>query len=138
MTAVFQLDVVTPDRTILREEVESLVVPSWNGYLGILAHHAPLLCMLRPGELHARKGGKTRRYVISGGYLEVARNRAIVLADAVQEPGKIDPEAAERDLREATRPERRLKDPEAAEWAQEWARARLKAAGRTPGRSSSP
>lgn len=136
MAKAFSVEVVTPEGRVLQDEVDVLVVPAWDGSLGILANHAPLLCMIRPGELRVRKGGDSQRFAISGGYLHVANNQASVLADQVLRAEQIDPKQAREDLEEAARPETRTKDPESAERAQAWARARLKLAS-TPDEESS-
>lgn len=126
----FKLDVVTPERTVVSEEVESLVVPAADGYLGVLAGHAPLLCLVRPGEVTVIKEGKGRRFAVSSGFLEVSGNRAILLADSLEEAHEIDAGRARRSLEQATTVDARLKDREAAETAAERARARIKVAER--------
>ena len=65
------LEVVTPQRRILREEVESVVAPGAEGYLGVWPRHAPLLTTLKPGVLYYRKvGGKKECMAVSGGFME--------------------------------------------------------------------
>jgi F-type H+-transporting ATPase subunit epsilon len=102
------LDIVTPKRRILSEDVQYVALPGVQGELGILYGHAPLVAGLtigvsRFGEL----GGKMRRAFISGGFVEVRDNRVIVLADAAELAEEIDvvraqaaKERAERRLRE--------------------------------------
>lgn len=80
----FKLEIVTPDRAVLDEEVESLVVPAYEGSLGVLANHAPLLSVIRPGEVAVTKGGGVRRFAVGFGFLEVGNNRAILLADQIE------------------------------------------------------
>lgn len=112
----------------MSEEVESLVVPAENGYLGVLAGHAPLLCLIRPGRVVVIRGGKGRQFSVAGGYLEVSGNRAILLADAMEEAHEIDVERAQEALRRAMSVDARTSDREAAEAAAERARARLRVA----------
>jgi F-type H+-transporting ATPase subunit epsilon len=82
---LFRLEVVTPESPVLSEEVQSLVAPGEDGYLGVLAHHAPLLTALREGEVRVtRAGGEEVRYRIGGGFMEVADNTATVLADSIE------------------------------------------------------
>jgi F-type H+-transporting ATPase subunit epsilon len=108
MPESFQLTVLTPVRTLLEEQVESVVAPGAEGYLGVLANHAPLITALIPGKLTARlAGGETRIFALSGGFLEVSANRAVILADAMEEPGQIDVERAKR---AAERARERLRD----------------------------
>ncbi len=80
----FKLEIVTPDRAVLDEEIESLVVPAWDGSLGVLANHAPLLSVIRPGEVAVTKGGDVRRFAVGFGFLEVGNNKAILLADLIE------------------------------------------------------
>jgi F-type H+-transporting ATPase subunit epsilon len=104
----FTLRLVTPQRLVSESEIVFLEAPGSEGYLGVLAHHAPLITTLRPGRLDARDpSGAMRHYAVSGGFLEVSDNRATVLADAVERPEDIDVARAERSLRRA---EERLRD----------------------------
>jgi F-type H+-transporting ATPase subunit epsilon len=108
MPESFQLTVLTPVRTLLDERVESVVAPGSEGYLGVLANHAPLITALIPGKLTVRlAGGETRIFALSGGFLEVSANRAVILADAMEEPGQIDVDRAKR---AAERARERLRD----------------------------
>jgi len=95
MPETFQLTVLTPARTLMEMPVESVTAPGSEGYLGVLAHHAPLITALRPGKLTVRdENGTVRIYALSGGFLEVSENRATILAEAVEEPGAIDVDRA--------------------------------------------
>ena len=92
----FTFRLVTPQRLLLESEVTSLQVPGSEGYLGILAHHAPLITALRPGRLDVRDAkGAMRSYAVSGGFLEVSSNRATVLADTAERKDEIDVTRAE-------------------------------------------
>lgn len=78
----FKIRVVTPERVAFDDEAVSLIVPAAEGYLGVLAHHAPLLALLRPGTVTVRVHEHAlRTFRIAGGFLEVGGNRATVLAD---------------------------------------------------------
>ena len=100
--ATFTLSIVTPEQVLLEEEVESIIVPGAKGYLGILAHHAPLITPIAPGMLSVRKSaGMEIIMAIAGGFLEVSHNRATVLADAVEYTSDIDLERATRALERA-------------------------------------
>jgi F-type H+-transporting ATPase subunit epsilon len=96
MDATYTLEVLTPEKTVLKAEIVSLVAPGTEGFLGVLANHAPLITGLEPGALTLTYPGNRREvYALSGGFLEVSNNRAIVLADAVEKPGEIDVARAE-------------------------------------------
>ncbi|MBK8229840.1 MAG: ATP synthase F1 subunit epsilon [Candidatus Eisenbacteria bacterium] len=102
MAETFHLSVLTPTASLLDEEVESAIFPGSEGYLGVLAHHAPLLTALIPGKITVRRpDGTTSLYAVSGGFLEVSGNRANVLADALEEAGSIDAARAARALERA-------------------------------------
>jgi F-type H+-transporting ATPase subunit epsilon len=89
--------VLTPERPVLDQEVVSIIAPGSVGYLGVLAHHAPLITSLVPGKLTVRDpDGKIEIYAVCGGFLEVADNKATILADALELPAEIDVERAER------------------------------------------
>ena len=97
--ATFTLSIVTPEHILFEEEVESIVVPGAQGYLGVLAHHAPLITPIVPGRLTVRKSSSTDIIMaISGGFLEVSHNKATVLADAVEYADEIDIERAKQAL----------------------------------------
>jgi F-type H+-transporting ATPase subunit epsilon len=91
MTAeVLTLEVVTPDRAVVREPVDEVQVPGREGYLGILPGHTPLLTELGIGALSYRKGAQTVYVAIAGGFAEVLSGRVLVLADAAQRADEID------------------------------------------------
>lgn len=76
-----QLTVVTPEKELLHDEVDEIIVPTTNGELTILPEHAALLAQLVPGELTIKKGSKTDHLVVVGGFLEVSKNTVSILAD---------------------------------------------------------
>src|SRR5262245_19994826 len=95
----FTLKLVTPQRRVLEAEVTALQVPGSEGYLGLLAHHAPLITTLQPGRLDVRTpGGALKSFSVSGGFLEVSNNRATVLADTAERVDEIDRARAEASL----------------------------------------
>lgn len=88
MAATFTLAILTPDRTVFEGAVEYVEVPGGEGYLGVLANHAPLVTTLAEGTLKMRKaGGAEETLGVSGGFFEVSNNRATVLADSVTTQG---------------------------------------------------
>jgi len=86
MTDPYHLQVVVQDRAVFDGEVTSIVVPGEEGYLGVLANHAPLLSTLGEGTLDIRGPKGAWTYEIRGGFLEVLNNEVTVLADSVVEP----------------------------------------------------
>ena len=89
-----RLEIITAERVIFSDDVDSVQVPGINGELGILPHHAPLMTMIQPGELAINKNGDLTYLAISGGFLEVMANRVQVLADAAERSDEIDEERA--------------------------------------------
>lgn len=96
-----RLEVVTAERSIYSEEVDTVIAPGIEGQLGILPHHTPLMTTLEAGELLVRKGGEELSLAISGGFIEVRPDRIIVLADAAERVDEIDQARAEEAMRRA-------------------------------------
>jgi F-type H+-transporting ATPase subunit epsilon len=90
------LEVVTPDRSLLREEVDEVVVPGTEGELGVLPGHTPLLSSLKIGELWYRQGSERHYLAIAFGFVEVLPDRVTVLADVGERAREIDVQRAER------------------------------------------
>ncbi|HWT02156.1 MAG TPA: F0F1 ATP synthase subunit epsilon [Pyrinomonadaceae bacterium] len=90
MAEQIQLEVVTPERRVLSEAVDSVTVPGMNGELGILPGHTPLISQLQTGVLSYSKGGATERLHVSGGFVEVNADRVSVLAEIAERPEEID------------------------------------------------
>ena len=90
------LNIVTPEKQLVTEEVDQVNVPGTEGDLGILYDHAPILTNLRSGQLSYEKDSETVALVVSGGYLEVTDNRVTVLAETGEFLHEIDRERAER------------------------------------------
>jgi F-type H+-transporting ATPase subunit epsilon len=127
---VLALEVVTPDRAVVRESVAEVQLPGREGYLGILPGHTPLLTELATGALSYRQGGQTRRVAVSGGFAEVLADRVIVLADSAERAEEIDAARARTALATA---EKQLAaaagtDWETAQQAIDRARTRLEVA----------
>jgi F-type H+-transporting ATPase subunit epsilon len=95
------LTIVTRERKIVEAEVDEVILPGYEGELGILPGHTPLLAMLRVGELRYRAGGHVERMVISWGFAEVLPDRVIVLAERGFLPSEVDAAEAEKMRREA-------------------------------------
>jgi F-type H+-transporting ATPase subunit epsilon len=87
-----ELQIVTPQRHVLQETVQSVEIPGKEGYLGILPGHAPLITELGVGILAYRKGSENRFLTIIDGYAEVLPDRVIVLAEISEKAEEIDVE----------------------------------------------
>jgi F-type H+-transporting ATPase subunit epsilon len=97
------LEVATPARLLVSEEVEEVVAPGIEGYFGVLPGHAAFLTTLGAGELMYRQNGRQQYLAVSGGFAEVRNDKVIVLADAAERPEEIDRARAERALQQAER-----------------------------------
>lgn len=132
--ATIRLDVVTAERLVLSEDVDIVIAPGIEGQLGILPHHAPLMTLLDAGELIARKGQEEISLAVAGGFLEVGKDRVIVLADIAERAEEINVEEAEeaRKRAEAALTEKQKPgfDALAAEAALKASLARLKVAAK--------
>jgi F-type H+-transporting ATPase subunit epsilon len=105
MADKLQLEVITPERLVLREAVDEVTLPGLDGELGILPEHTPLISQLQTGALTYRKSGEKRSLHVSGGFAEVLPDRVSVLTDVAEAAEDID---AERAKRSRERAEKRL------------------------------
>ena len=90
------LEIVTPDRALIREEIDEVVLPGSDGELGVLPGHTPLLTSLKVGELWYRQGQERHYLAIAFGFAEVLPDRVTVLAQIAERAEDIDRERAER------------------------------------------
>jgi F-type H+-transporting ATPase subunit epsilon len=79
--ATFHFNLVAPDKLLFSGEVDQVDVPGMDGDFGVLADHAPLVALLRPGMLTVKVGADAQRIVIFGGFAEVSPQGLTVLAD---------------------------------------------------------
>lgn len=96
-----QLDVITPERRLLSEQVDAVTVPGLGGELGILPGHTPLISQLQTGVLSYTRGGESRRMLVSGGFVEINDDRVSVLTDLAELPAEIDAARARTDRDDA-------------------------------------
>ena len=94
MVSRISVSIVTPERPTWEGEVDSLVLPAFEGQLGILPGHAPLLAELTPGTVVMRDGAETRLLAVSGGFVEVHGGRVSVFAETAEMADEIDAERA--------------------------------------------
>ena len=89
------LEIVTPDRSLVREEVDEVQLPGSEGYFGVLPGHTPMLASLSVGELWYRIGPQKKYLAIAFGFVEVLPDRVTVLAQIAEHPEDIDVARAE-------------------------------------------
>src|SRR5437588_8831851 len=122
MAEHLQLEVVTPERRLLSEAVDSVTVPGRNGEMQILPGHAALISELQTGVLAYNQGGTAQQLHVSGGFIEVNNDKVSVLAEIAERPEEIDAARA-RLAREHT--EKQLSSWSGTEEDFEKARAKL-------------
>lgn len=91
---LLKLSVITPEGSVLEEDVELVAAPGTVGEFGVLYNHLPFLTSLVPGELRYRSGGTVNYLAVFGGYAEVLPDRVTILADGAEKPEEIDIEKA--------------------------------------------
>jgi F-type H+-transporting ATPase subunit epsilon len=95
------LEIVTPDARVYSDTIETVVIPTTEGEVGILPGHIPLLTQVAHGELRVIKDGKTLLLAVGGGFAEVENDRVHVLAEHAITEEKIDEHAVEAALKRA-------------------------------------
>ena len=130
-----ELQIVTPDRLIVHEQVDEVQIPGAEGYFGVLPGHTPFLAALAVGEMWYRRGQEKTFLALAGGFAEVLPDRVTILATVAERADEIDVARAEESKRRA---EQRLAQPrtevdyERARLALQKAVARLDVASRLP------
>ena len=128
-----ELEIVTPEKPIVHDTVDEVQLPGWDGAIGVLPGHAPLLALLRGGELWYRKGQDRTYFILDFGLAEVLPDRVSILVRLADKPEDIDlareraaKDAAESELRQAVS----LEDAERARAAMLTAMMKMRAAER--------
>jgi len=97
----FQLEIVTPEKLVVRDTVEEVQIPGARGYIGILAGHAPLITELGAGEISYRSGTQVHHFSTAWGFAEVLPDKVTVLAETVEPASEIDAPRARQSLARA-------------------------------------
>jgi F-type H+-transporting ATPase subunit epsilon len=101
MAELLELEIATPERQLVREQVTDVQLPGKDGYLGILPGHAALLGQLGAGALSYTAGGQQRYLAVDGGFVEILDDHVRVLADSAEKAEDIDLDRARADLQKA-------------------------------------
>lgn len=96
-----KLEIVTPEKEVFSDEVDTCVLPGIDGEMGILPSHAPLVTIITPGELSYTKGGETMFLAIGEGFIEVGPDVVSVMTDMALSDEHIDEDAVEKALQSA-------------------------------------
>ena len=90
-----RLEIVTPERVVYTDEVDMVIAPASEGYVGILPHHAPLLTTLGPGVFRVKKSGVEEVLAVFGGFMDVRGDRVTVLTEDAEHAEEIDAQQAQ-------------------------------------------
>ncbi len=96
MSKTLKLKIVTPERTVLEEEVEQVTIPTTEGEITVLPDHIPLVAALKSGDVVAKANGEVIPMAVSGGFIEVRDNVVAILADFAEHLHEISDEAVEK------------------------------------------
>ncbi len=108
MAETILLEIVTPDRLVLSEEVDEVTAPGVEGEFGVLPGHTPFLTTLKVGELTYRKGKEIHHMAVSWGYAEVTPKKVTILAEAAEIAAEIDIERAKAAMEKAEKELKKL------------------------------
>jgi F-type H+-transporting ATPase subunit epsilon len=110
------LEIVTPEAKVYSDTIDSVVIPTVEGEIGVLPGHIPLLTQVEDGELRVTKGTSTELLVVSGGFAQIDGDRVRVLAENAINEAKIDEHAVEAALKRAEEQLREAKDMDPAQY----------------------
>jgi len=94
-------DLVSPERLLLSDTADMVTIPGTEGYMGVMAGHAPVVTTLRPGMIDVNKDGKDERYFIHGGFAEVNAHKVTVLAEEAIPMSEMDLAVLDQRIRDA-------------------------------------
>src|ERR1700755_22116 len=101
MADTIQLEIVTPERMVVKDSAEGVQIPGKDGYLGILPGHAPLITELAVGEISYRENSQTHYLAVAWGFAEVLPEKVTILAETAERPQEIDVKRAQESKQRA-------------------------------------
>jgi F-type H+-transporting ATPase subunit epsilon len=96
MADTLELEIVSPERLLVREQVDEVQIPGRSGYLDALPEHAPLITELTSGEIIYKQGGKATHIAVGWGFAEVLPRKVTILAQTAERAGEINVERAQQ------------------------------------------
>ncbi|MBI5342991.1 MAG: F0F1 ATP synthase subunit epsilon [Deltaproteobacteria bacterium] len=96
MASTIKLELVTPERMLVSEDVDEVIAPGYEGEFGVLPEHTHYLAILSIGILRYRKGNEVKKIALGGGFAEVEPEKVVVMADVAERAEEIDLERARR------------------------------------------
>ena len=95
------VEIVTPEKRIVAVNADEVICPGFEGLFGVRPGHTPFLSRMEPGPLTVKEGASAQTYFVAGGFVEVANDKVMVLADQAEVATAIDVPAAQKRLDEA-------------------------------------
>ena len=100
MSEKFKFEIISPDRTILKIETNEVVIPAFEGEIGILKDHVSLITFLRPGLIKIKENSEDS-YFVENGTVEFSNNNLLILTSTAKELSKLDKNIVEKMIKEA-------------------------------------
>jgi F-type H+-transporting ATPase subunit epsilon len=121
MAEAFQFELVSPERLLVSEQVESVVIPGTEGEMTVMAHHAPVMTTIKPGVVTVKTAeGQEERYVVFGGFADIVPSGCTLLAESAVAVGDIDRADLARRIQEAREDATDAKDDQARSKAEQF------------------
>jgi F-type H+-transporting ATPase subunit epsilon len=121
MAESFQFDLVSPERLLVSQQVESVIIPGAEGEMTVMAHHAPVMTTIQPGVVTVKAaGGAEERYVVFGGFADILPSGCTLLAESAVAVKDIDRDDIARRIQEAREDAADAKDDEARSKAEQF------------------
>ena len=121
MAEAFQFELVSPERLLVSEQVESVVIPGAEGEMTVMAHHAPVMTTIKPGVVTLKTAaGKEERYVVFGGFADIVPSGCTLLAESAVAVGDIDRADLARRIQDAKEDAADAKDDQSRSKAEQF------------------
>ncbi|AZO50160.1 MAG: F0F1 ATP synthase subunit epsilon [Mesorhizobium sp.] len=121
MAEAFKFELVSPERLLVSEQVESVVIPGAEGEMTVMALHAPVMTTIKPGVVTVKTvAGKEERYVVFGGFADIVPSGCTLLAESAVAVGDIDRADVARRIQEAKEDVADAKDDQARSKAEQF------------------
>jgi F-type H+-transporting ATPase subunit epsilon len=120
MAQAYKFDLVSPERLLLSEQVDAVVIPASDGEMTVMAMHAPAMTTLRPGVVTVIRQGNAERFVVFGGFADITPEACTLLAESAVRVAELDKAELERSIQNAREDVRDAKDDATRAKAQEY------------------
>ena len=121
MAEAFQFELVSPERLLVSEQVEAVVIPGAEGEMTVMANHAPVMTTIKPGVVTVKTvGGKEERYVVFGGFADIVPAGCTLLAESAVAVGDIDRADLARRIQDAKEDAADAKDDQSRSKAEQF------------------